>query len=160
MGRRGDLTSYQICYFFVKTLLRFLTSVPRERSSLTKGITPRMMSTPLLSTKNKAHLWGGPCKRKTRMDCIQAPIITSTKHRNTMTSIWNGTNKKKKNLRFLFVFDKNIFVSHSKTFDKTPTTRDWPLISRATGHKNRPAMVALRRKRENQFEILLLCKKV
>lgn len=41
-----------------------LTSVPRERSSLTKGITPRMMSTPLLSTKNKAHLWGGPCKRK------------------------------------------------------------------------------------------------
>lgn len=33
-----------------------LTSVPRERSSRTKGITPRMMSTPLLSTKNKAHL--------------------------------------------------------------------------------------------------------
>lgn len=33
-----------------------LTSVPLWRSSLTKGMTPRMMSTPLLSTKNKAHL--------------------------------------------------------------------------------------------------------
>lgn len=33
-----------------------LTSVPLNKSSLTKGITPRMMSTPLLSTKNKAHL--------------------------------------------------------------------------------------------------------
>lgn len=41
-----------------------LTSVPLSKSSLTKGITPRMMSTPLLSTKNKAHLWGGPWKRK------------------------------------------------------------------------------------------------
>lgn len=41
-----------------------LTSVPLNKSSLTKGITPRMMSTPLLSTKNKAHLWGGPWKRK------------------------------------------------------------------------------------------------
>lgn len=33
-----------------------LTSVPLERSSLTKGKTPKMTSTPLLSAKIKAHL--------------------------------------------------------------------------------------------------------
>lgn len=37
-------------------VVKRLTSVPLNKSSLTKGITPRMMSTPLLSTKNKAHL--------------------------------------------------------------------------------------------------------
>lgn len=44
---------------------RALTSVPLERSSRTKGKTPKIMSIPLLSAKIKAHLWGGPsCKRK------------------------------------------------------------------------------------------------
>lgn len=33
-----------------------LTSVPLDRSSRTKGKTPKMTSTPLLSAKIKAHL--------------------------------------------------------------------------------------------------------